>query len=448
MAQKKDIYWLKSAILTTLQSLSGVLFGFGSFYFLVRLLSKSDFGVWTLFTATTTILEFIRNGMIQSALIRFLAGADESEKPHIISASFSLSGIITAAIIVVNFCFAGLLSHLWKTPVLVPMLFWFNALFLFSGLLTQFQSIEQAGLKFNGIFLSTMVRQGGLFVYVLAAHLLGFNLELINLVYVQLICTALSVLVSYAFVHNAFKVARGWHRNWISKLFHYGKYAFGTTLSAMLSNSIDQMMLGGMLSAASAGAYNVAVRTISMVEIPTSSIATIVFPQSAKKMETEGIAGVKYLYEKSVGAALAVLLPGLILLFAFANLVVDFVAGQSYAESIPVLRVTVVYCLLMPFGRQFGTILNAIGRPKITFYVVLISGAINALFNYFFIIQMGVMGAAWATLCAAFIGFVIGQVILKRELGISTWAPFRYALLFYPEFYTKYFKRSAPPQEA
>jgi O-antigen/teichoic acid export membrane protein len=64
--KKKDLYWLKSAILTVLQSMSGVLLGFGSFYMLVRLLTKYEFGAWTLFTATTTILEFVRNGLVQN----------------------------------------------------------------------------------------------------------------------------------------------------------------------------------------------------------------------------------------------------------------------------------------------------------------------------------------------------------------------------------------------
>jgi lipopolysaccharide exporter len=200
------------------------------------------------------------------------------------------------------------------------------------------------------------------------------------------------------------------------------------------------MMLGGMLSAAAAGAYNVAVRITTLVEIPTSSIATIVFPQSSKKMAEEGNAGVKYLYEKSVGAVLAVLVPGLIFLFLFANYVVDFIAGKTYEDSIPVLRITVLYCLLIPYGRQFGTIINAIGKPRLTFYIVLITGSSNAILNYVLIGKYGVIGAAWATLASNIIGFAIGQFILQRELNISIFSPWRFAFGFYPEMYNRYLK--------
>jgi len=438
--KKKDLYWFKSAVLTVLQSMSGVLLGFGSFYMLVRLLSKYEFGAWTLFIATTTILEFIRNGLVQSALIKFLSGAAIEERPKIISASFTISGTLTVAFVILNVCCAGFLSHLWKLPELVSMLLLYNFVFIFSGFLTQFQSVEQSGFQFKGIFISTIIRQGGLFLYILVAYLGYTKLTLINLVYVQIASTFISAIISYSYVRKTFTMALAWQKEWMLKLFHYGKYAFGTTISAMLSNSIDQMMLGGIMSAASAGAYNVAVRITNLVEIPTSSIATIVFPQSASRMEKQGKEAVKYLYEKSVGAVLAILLPGLIILFFFAGYIVEIIAGQTYANTIPVLRVTVLYCLLIPYGRQFGTVLDSMGKPKLTFIIVLITGTSNAILNYLLIKKMGVMGAAWATLSSNVIGFVIAQIILKRELNIRLKNTWIYAFAFYPEMYNKYLK--------
>lgn len=438
--RKKDLYWLRSAVLTVLQSMSGTLLGFGSFYMLVRLLTKYEFGAWTLFTATTTILEFVRNGLVQSALIKYLSGASDEERPKIISASFTISGALTFLFVILSICCASLLSHLWKLPELVNMFLLYNFVFVFSGFLTQFQSIEQSGFQFKGIFISTLIRQGGLFVFILAAYLGFTKLTLVNLVCVQIVSTFISAIISFIFVRGRFKLAWQWQKEWMLKLFNYGKYAFGTTISAMLSNTIDQMMLGGIMSAASAGAYNVAVRITNLVEIPTSSIATIVFPQSASRMESHGKEAVKYLYEKSVGAVLAILLPGLIILFFFAGYIVEIIAGQTYADTIPVLRVTVLYCLLIPYGRQFGTVIDSMGKPRLTFFIVLITGTSNAILNYVMIKRYGVIGAAWATFTSNVIGFVIAQIMLKRELNINLKNTWIYAFAFYPEMYSKYVK--------
>ena len=56
-------YWFKSGSYTLMLNIQQVLFGFGSFYFLVRMLDKQSFGIWTLFVATTSIFEMARSGL-------------------------------------------------------------------------------------------------------------------------------------------------------------------------------------------------------------------------------------------------------------------------------------------------------------------------------------------------------------------------------------------------
>jgi O-antigen/teichoic acid export membrane protein len=92
-----------------------VLFGFGSFYFLVRMLDKHSFGVWTLFIATTSVFEMARSGLIQYALIKFLSESSDEEKPKVVSASFILSAILMAVCILINISIAGYLSRLWHS---------------------------------------------------------------------------------------------------------------------------------------------------------------------------------------------------------------------------------------------------------------------------------------------------------------------------------------------
>ena len=96
--------------------------------------------------------------------------------------------------------------------------------------------------------------------------------------------------------------------------------------------------------------------------------------------------------------------------------------------------------MLIPFGRQFGTILDSIGKTKTTFYIVVVTAATNLILNYFFIKNMGIIGAAYATLISNIIGFIIAQIILKRELGVKFYHAFVYAYRFYPEFYVSFVK--------
>ncbi|MCF0068936.1 flippase [Dyadobacter sp. CY261] len=437
MEGKKD-YWLKSGLINIIQNFSGVLFGFAGFYLLVRILSKHDFGVWTLFISTTTILEAIRSGLLQNALIKYISSSDSKEHPDIVTASFAINTVVQLFCIVLILVFAPYLSRLWEATQLVEMMYYYIAIYFLSGFQAQFNGIEQAHLRFSGTFVTTTVRQGIFFAVVLGCYLLGFSVDLIFLVWVQIVCALAGMLIAYSHARPRLALSAKISRIWVGKLFGYGKYAFGTLISSLLSNTIDQMMIGAMLSPAASGAFNIAVRITNLIDIPGNAVAIIVFPQSAKRMESEGAAAIKYLYEKSVGTTLALVVPVVIFLYLFSGIVITLVAGEKYADSIPLLQITLLYCLLIPYGRQFGTILDSIGKTRITFFVVIGTATLNLCLNYFFIRRFGVVGAAYATLCSNIVGFLIAQAILKKEIGVNLFNTFVYMYKFYPEFFGQY----------
>lgn len=438
MGTEKDNYWLKSGFINILQNFSGTLINVATFFILIRLLSKNDYGVWGIYMQTITILEIVRSGLIQSAMIKFMSGSDKSEHNNIFSASLTISGTLTIGCILFNFIFAGYLSRLLKAPALEPMMYLYNIVFLFSGFLTQLNCIEQANFKYNGVFASSLVRSSILLIFILANFALGLTTNLLFLVYVQIGSVIVSVGVAWYFTRKYIHFAYTYSKDWIKRIFHYGKYAFATSLSSILSGTIDQWMLAGMISPAASGSFNIAVKVVNLIDIPTNAVATIVFPQSAKRIETEGKSAIKYLYEKSVGTILAMVIPALIFIYIFDGYIIEILAGNKYSDTVPILNITLLYCVLGPFGRQFGVIIDSIGKTRITFIIVLVNTVVILVLNYFFIRMYGTIGAAYATLIANIFGFGVAQFILWKELRVNPLNAFIYAYRFYPEFINKY----------
>jgi len=166
----------------------------------------------------------------------------------------------------------------------------------------------------------------------------------------------------------------------------------------------------------------------------------IVFPQSSKRFANEGHDAIKYLYEKSVGALLAFLIPSLLFLFLFPGFVVHIIAGGNYGETIPLIKVSILSCLLNPFSRLFGTILDSIGKPKVNFIIITLFTVVELMLNYIMIKGYGIIGAVYATLLANIIFFVVMQTILRKELKVNFLNTFIYAKRFYPEFINSYLK--------
>lgn len=440
MKTQSNNYWLTSGLLSLFQSLAGVLFSFTTFYLLVRMLGKDDWGALILFLSTTTFLEFIRNGITSNALIKFISFSKQEDHASIISASFVINGILTVCCIIFNFAFAAYLAQLWHFPQLVNMFYLHTIVFLLSGITNQFNCIEQANLSFRGSFVTAVAGQIINLIYISYCYFFGIHFNLIDLVYIYIVSASAGMFISYLFAKKYLRFSFSIQRQRVKELFNYGKYSFGTSLGAMVFGSIDQWMLGALHSPSAAGAYNIAIRITNLVEVPTGTVARIVFPQSAKRMEAEGKTAIKYLYEKSVGTILALLIPGLLFLFLFADYVVDFLAGEKYEDAVPILHVTILFCLFVPFARQFGTIMDSIGKPKLNFIITASMAGLNVLLNFILIHQFGVIGAAYATLISYMIGFIIGQSILRKQLDVNFLNAFIYAVKFYPEFFSRHFR--------
>jgi lipopolysaccharide exporter len=440
MKDNNKHYWLRSGSYTLILNIQQPLFGFLGFYMLVRILDKHSFGIWTLFVATTTIFEMARSGLIQYSLIKFLSESNEEEKPKIISASFILSAILMGICILVNLSIAGYLSRLWHYPGLVPMFIIFNVVYILQGFLSQFQWIEQSNLKFGGILVTTLIRQGGFFVYILISFIFKYHVSLLSLIYAQGLSTGLAAMVAYFYVRRYLIFSYHLELGWVKKIFSYGKFVFGTFISTILTNTLNQMMLGTIISPDAAGSYNVAIRIFNLTDVPTNALSTIVFPQSAKRFAQQGKDAGKYLYEKSVGTILAILIPLVVFVFCFPSFVVKFVAGSNYSETVPMVQVVILTCLLSPFDRFFGVIMDSIGKAKLNFIIVLGFTVVTLSLNYFLIGIYGIMGCIYGTLIADLILFAVRQFLLYKLLSVNALSPFIYAFRFYPEFFRNYIK--------
>ncbi|MGB1241770.1 MAG: flippase [Chitinophagales bacterium] len=453
-AKQQRSYWVKSGLLTILQRLSVLIFGLGSLFLMLRGMSKEDFGTWALFLAVVSFLEVGRNGLIQNALVRFIAACgqeNEEEYRKISTASLVINISLTIFSMVLLVVAAKPLSQLWNAPILMQMFPVYAITTAFLLPFFHFNCIQQANFTFTGIFWSSFVKQGLFFVYVLFAYSSGMGLTLMNLCLVQIVTAILGTATSYMFALPYIKFSKkvDWH--WVRRLFNYGKFVFGTNLSAMLYKSIDKVMLG-FVSPAFVAVYDLAIRINNLIEVPTFSIATIVFPKGAQQMKTEGKPAMKRLYEKSVGTILALILPCVLFILLFPELIITILAGEKYLDAVGILQLTVIYGLFIPFANQFGTVLDAMGKPKINFRFVILGAALNIASNYtfIFIFQYGLIGAAYGTLCTYGIMFVLNQWVLYKELNVNVLNVFPNIIKTYvegfkmvQEFYFKYTQNNA-----
>ena len=425
-------YWLISGLYAFFEKGATYLFGFGSVFILFRVLEQETAGVWFLFLMVAAFLEVSRMGLIQNGLIKFLSSEDKSEHGKINTAALFLNLGVALLFVLILLFLAPFCGKIWD-PSIIPLLKIYAITTLVLTPMYQSNFILQANLSFRGIFLSNTIRQGLFFLLLLFLWLTGRSIELVQLAQFQILTAIVGSIVAVVYAWPFFDFAKIIDLNWIKKLLNFGKYAVSTNLSMQLYKSMDQMMLGGMISTASVAIYNLAIRITNLMEVPTFSVAAVVFPKSAREMVLNGKAGVKKMYEQSVGAILGLLVPIILFVELFPEIIILIVGGEEYLPTVPLLRITILFGLFLPFGSQMGTVLDSIGKPNINFYCTGFGFLLNIAFNYIFISWMGVMGAAYGTLLTYFITFIITQIILYKILNVNTLNVFKYMWDFYKQ---------------
>jgi O-antigen/teichoic acid export membrane protein len=424
-----------------------MLFGLGNLMLMVRLLDKPDFGIFALFIQITVILEVSKESMVKNALIKFLASNPHSEHDKIISASFFINTLFAILVAIILLGLAFFLGDYWHSDSLKYMLLIYIITTFLLIPFSQFDSIQQGNFDFKSVFWVHFTRRAINFLGIAALYLWKPTIDLlVTITLIEIFSVIIGLMLSYSLTKKYFSLHFIYDSVWVKKIFSFGKFVFGTNLSAQIQGSIDQFMVGSMISTSSVASYRAATQINSFVEVPTMSIASIMFPQSAKRMEEHGKDAVKYLYEKSLGVILSVLLPAMILIALYPDLFIKIIAGEKYLDAVPILRITLFYVFFLPYARQFGNTLDAAGYAKVNFVYVLCITILNLLVNYFFILKFGVMGAAYGSLFTQTLGFFVSQWILYKILGINFINTFVYAYTtprdILKSIYSKFFIKS------
>jgi lipopolysaccharide exporter len=414
--KSESSYWIRSGTYVIFQRLGSLLFGFGSYFFLVRYYEVSAFGVWTLFLVLTTASEMSRSAFIQNAFIKFF-NENKVDKGQLFAASLFLNSCTTLLFILILLALTPILGLFWKTELMQSLIYCYCVTSVILIPFTQLNYLEQANHKFSGVFWSNIIRQGFFFIIVIVCFSFFPNMSLIFFGWMQTVSALAGTLVAY-FLCKRY-LPNSLYLDWklTKQLFGFGKYILGTGFTSNVGKNADQIILGNV-SHSSVAYYNAGVRVLNLIEIPSLSISNIVYPKIAEKANLEGNSGAGRLYEKSVAIILAIILPAVVGVLVFPEFILLLTAGKKYLESADVLRLMGTASLLIPFNIQIGSALEVINRPHISFYINLVSNIINVILNIILIPMFGATGAAISFVVTIFLIFVVGQYYVKQFLGV------------------------------
>ncbi len=435
--QLKDNKSIKPGFYNGLQKVLAPVFGVLSTMLLAhKALSKPEMGVWSLFLVVTSVVELFRHGLVKTSLIKYMNHSKEEEHSAVMSAALFLNAVITLLLCILLFFGSHYIAALVNAPLLEPMLFIFIIGMLFLIPFSHFEWIMYGKSLFKDLFWTYLVRQGITLLAIFIYFAVNGSLSLKVLVIIYSAGILIGAVSGFIFVKRFLILRYIRSGQWIKKLWHFGKYVFGSNVSTLIFRNVDQFMVSNILSnTAFVASQSISLRIVNLADIPSQVMSDIVFPKSSNPELLNKPGVIKSYYEKAVGATLCFIVPIVIFILLFPKAILFILAGEKYYDAVPYLRLVSFSTIFLSFLKQWGVIIDSTGRPQLNFLLISVIAILEITFCYFFIKEFGFLGAAYALLSTHIIGFVITQTLLKKYFNISFVNCFKYAIGYYPQIF-------------
>jgi O-antigen/teichoic acid export membrane protein len=422
-------------------------FGIAGFALLARSFQMEVFGEWVLFISSAAFIEMFRYGIINTAIVRYLSGADPDERIKFIGSN-GLIGIIATLIICILLyvCLFTFYNSIHNSGY--ELFFkWYPLLAFINLPMNTALVIMQADLKFGRILFIRSIESVGFF-FVVVINFFFLHMSLFQLVMTFLIIDAINSVICVLMGWDGLKYITKATKHTTRVLLNFSKYTTFTLIGTNLLRSADTFIISfSPLGTAAVALYSIPMKLTELQQIPLRSFAATAFPKLSKASMQKNVAEVKEIFYTYSGAMTYLFIFISLVTFVFANLFILVLGGRQYLGTDPVtgfnaatiLRIFSVYGLLLPIDRMTGIGLDSINKPNINFLKVLymvIANVIGDLIAIFIFKSLSLV--AVASVFFTTIGIWVGFYYLNKELSLNYRRIFTSGIDFYKMLYGKF----------
>lgn len=252
-------------------------------------------------------------------------------------------------------------------------------------------------------------------VSLLALALAGV-LTIRNAVYSYIAANLVTVLVAGMLVSRIEPVRLRLSGRLVRELLSFGLKSHLSTLSWMMNERLDQLVISIFLAPIKLGLYVIAVTLTSVPMLVGSSVTMVALPALARLQPgPERTAAARRFVVLTLVASTFVALP----MIATAPALIRVVFGEGFVDAANVSRVLLLAAILLSTSYTLGAVLRGIGRPLDVGIAQALALAVTVGVLAVLLPALGLMGAAAASLLAYTVSVVWMARQAMRELGLS-----------------------------
>lgn len=381
--------------------------------FIVRVLSKESFGVYSYSQNLLSIFLLFSGLGINNGLLQFASKSNEEEKNEIFKFTFRLGIIINIILtgIVIFYC----IFCNFKIKEGKEILLYMSGFPIFTIIIDSFLIYWRAELKNKEMSVLSTINTLSTVIFMIIG---GYLYELKGVILGKYIGFILVILVILKY--NSFEKIKQYLKK--SKInFSLKKEIIKYSLAAQVNNSIisfihmiDILSIGILIGDKNILATYKTANIIPFgLEFIPAAIMIYIYPYFARN--NKNIQWIKENYIKVLKILIGINFIIVIINLYFGKMIVINIFGKEYLDSIRIFNILCIGYFFTGSFRVLGAnILFALQKPKYNIYSSIIASISNIFLNIFLIKKYGSIGAAYATLAIFAIWSILVNLFIYK----------------------------------
>ncbi len=378
----KGIGWVGSLRLLTR------VISFFQIIIMARLLSPEQFGMFGIAVLVTALLEVITETGVNVILIQ-----EKNSIEKFLSSAWIVSivrGVVIASIIILS---ASFVSDFFRSSESFPLLQLISLVPFLRGFINPATVKFQKNLEFNKELwyrLSIVI-----FDAIVTIFFGIITRNAICLVFGLIAGVVLELFLSFIIIRPLPRLE--FHKNYLFKLFHSGKWITLSGIFNYLYHNADNITVGRILGTSSLGLYEMAYN-ISMLPITEISdvVSKVTFPLYS--IISDDRLRLRRAFVKTISLVAFLTIPFGIILFIFSTELVNILLGSNWVGIVPALRILVIFGVIRAISGSTSALFLSVKMQNYVSIVTFVSMLGLLITIIPLIAKFGIVGAGISAL--------------------------------------------------
>lgn len=389
----------------SLLAITGI--GYIATFYFAHFLGPAVLGAYFLFLAYYGIFDLVGDGGFGGAAVKRIS---EGKEQNEFFTAFVISRIVLLCFSVAVF----ILISPWIPDLQENGLLYWLIIALVTGSAasitgTNLYGTAQVGIMQVSNLMNTIVKN---LVQVLAVFI-GFSLG--GLIAGFVAGTLAALLINLKFITLGLSRC---NRSHFTGLLSFSIWTFMSSGGLLIFTYADTILIGLFMTDADVGIYRVAFQLTSVASFLVIAFHTVLYPRISNWHAEKQFDKIEYSLTRSFTYSLFLAIPitagGIIL----SEKLLFFFYGAAFVSGAPILIILLFVQIANIFMYLQTMCLNAMDKPRISFYITSASAVLNIILNILLIPVFGISGAAFASLITMSMNAILAYGMLKSTLHI------------------------------